>query len=225
MFGFAQIVALPGVVGTVTANTTIFLGQSVQLLATGGVSYRWSPSTGLSSDVLPNPVATPQATTTYSVVITNLQGCTDTLEVEITVLPIQPVFAGADTVVCINADTVRLTGTPLGGSWSGLGIVNGAQGLFMPSVAGVGTHEVVYTVVTAGISTSDTLRITVRNVSIPGIINQTICSPNSYSFNGQSYSTSGTYTATLTNAAGCDSVITLNLTVNLPSATTITQTI
>jgi hypothetical protein len=65
------------------------------------------------------------------------------------------------------------------------------------------------------------------NVSDPSAttINQTICSPNTYSFNGQSYSTSGTYTATLTNAAGCDSVITLNLTVNQPSASTINQTI
>jgi hypothetical protein len=225
MVGFAQVTALPGVVGTVTANTTIFLGQSIQLLATGGVSYRWSPSTGLSSDSIANPVATPQVTTTYSVVITNLQGCTDTLGVVITVLPVQPVFAGADTVVCINADTVRLTGTPVGGSWSGPGIVSGSQGLFVASVAGLGVHDVVYSLVTAGISTADTLRVTVLDVSIPRIINQTICAPNSYTFNGQSYNASGTYTATLTNAVGCDSVIILNLTVNQPSATTITQTI
>jgi hypothetical protein len=225
MAGFAQVTALPGVVGTVTASTTIFLGQSVQLLATGGVSYQWSPSTGLSSDVLPNPVATPQATTTYSVVITNLQGCSDTLEVVITVLPVQPVSAGPDTVVCINADTVRLTGAPAGGSWSGSGIVSGTQGLFVASIAGIGTHDVVYTVVTAGISTADTLRITVRDISIPGIINHTICAPSGYNFNGQSYSASGTYTATLTNSVGCDSVITLNLTVNQPSTSTISQTI
>ncbi|NBU71417.1 MAG: hypothetical protein EBS53_08210, partial [Bacteroidetes bacterium] len=202
MVGFAQVTALPGVVGTVTANTTIFLGQSIQLLATGGVSYRWSPSTGLSSDSIANPVATPQVTTTYSVVITNLQGCTDTLGVVITVLPVQPVFAGADTVVCINADTVRLTGTPVGGSWSGPGIVSGSQGLFVASVAGLGVHDVVYSVVTAGISTADTLRVTVLDVSIPRIINQTICAPNSYSFNGQTLTTSGSYTATLTNAVG-----------------------
>ena len=65
------------------------------------------------------------------------------------------------------------------------------------------------------------------NVSDPSAttLNETVCSPNTYSFNGQSYSTSGSYTATLTNAVGCDSVITLNLTVNQPSATTINQTI
>ncbi|NDC73305.1 MAG: hypothetical protein EBZ62_07630, partial [Sphingobacteriia bacterium] len=56
-------------------------------------------------------------------------------------------------------------------------------------------------------------------------ITQAICSPSSYTFNGQSYSAAGTYTATLTNAVGCDSIITLNLTVNQPSATTIYDTI
>ncbi|MBM3410332.1 MAG: T9SS type A sorting domain-containing protein, partial [Bacteroidetes bacterium] len=57
------------------------------------------------------------------------------------------------------------------------------------------------------------------------IINQSICAPDSYSFNGQSYSATGTYTATLTNAAGCDSVITLSLTVKQPSASYLTDTI
>jgi hypothetical protein len=57
-----------------------------------------------------------------------------------------------------------------------------------------------------------TLNLTVNQPSA-STISQTICAPNTYSFNGQSLATSGTYTATLTNAAGCDSVITLNLTV------------
>lgn len=35
-----------------------------------------------------------------------------------------------------------------------------------------------------------------------------------YTLNGQTYSSSGTYTQTLTNSEGCDSTITLNLTVN-----------
>ena len=64
-----------------------------------------------------------------------------------------------------------------------------------------------------GCDTVITLNLTVNQPSSSSI-SQTICSPNTYSFNGQSYSTTGTYTATLTNAAGCDSVVTLNLTVN-----------
>ena len=47
----------------------------------------------------------------------------------------------------------------------------------------------------------------------------------SYTLNGQTYNTSGVYTQTLTNAAGCDSIITLNLTINASSSTTIATSI
>jgi hypothetical protein len=52
------------------------------------------------------------------------------------------------------------------------------------------------------------------NQASAATVNATITEGESYSFNGQNLSTAGTYTATLQNAAGCDSVVTLNLTVN-----------
>jgi hypothetical protein len=45
-------------------------------------------------------------------------------------------------------------------------------------------------------------------------INATICTGGSYSFNGQQITTAGTYTETLTNSHGCDSVVTLTLSLN-----------
>ncbi|NDA83020.1 MAG: hypothetical protein EBY01_08220, partial [Actinobacteria bacterium] len=84
-----------------------------------------------------------------------------------------------------------------------------------------GTYTVRRLSTTGGCDTLVSLLVVVKQPSA-STINQTICSPNSYSFNGQSYSSSGTYTATLTNAAGCDSVITLNLTVT-PSTSNTTQ--
>ena len=44
---------------------------------------------------------------------------------------------------------------------------------------------------------------------------QTACT--SYDWNGTTYTTSGTYTFTSPNIAGCDSIATLNLTINAPS--------
>lgn len=41
------------------------------------------------------------------------------------------------------------------------------------------------------------------------------CEPYTWSADGMTYSSTGTYTATLTNAAGCDSMATLNLTIPL----------
>ena len=46
-------------------------------------------------------------------------------------------------------------------------------------------------------------------------INQTSCS--SFTLNGQTYTSSGQYTQTLLNNQGCDSIITLNLTISAPS--------
>ena len=63
------------------AATTLYLGygaQSATLVATGGVSYAWSPAAGLSSSTAANPVftATVPGTFTYTVTTTNLAGCT-----------------------------------------------------------------------------------------------------------------------------------------------------
>ena len=58
------------------------------------------------------------------------------------------------------------------------------------------------------------------------ITNTTICSSAlPYSWNGQSFSTAGTYTFSTTNAGGCDSTATLNLTVNQTASTSVNQTI
>src|SRR5205085_2609644 len=58
-----------------------------------------------------------------------------------------------------------------------------------------------------------TLNLTVNSI-LTSSIDAQICSGSTYNFNGQSLTTAGTYTSTLTSASGCDSVVTLNLTVN-----------
>lgn len=52
--------------------------------ATGGTPpyrYEWSPTGGLSSAVVPRPLATPLVTTTYRVVVTDKNDCHDTSEI------------------------------------------------------------------------------------------------------------------------------------------------
>ena len=52
--------------------------KSATLSASGGIQYLWSPSTGLSSTTIANPVATPVNTQTYTVLVTDIAGCTNT---------------------------------------------------------------------------------------------------------------------------------------------------
>ncbi len=58
---------------SISKADTICYGDSVQLSASGGISYDWKPAESLNNYALPNPVATPTAYTEYSVNITTDQ--------------------------------------------------------------------------------------------------------------------------------------------------------
>ena len=69
-----------------------------------------------------------------------------------------------------------------------------------------------------------TIDLTVNPVAATPIT-QTICAGDSIDVNGTTYNATGIYTDTLVAANGCDSVLTIDLTVNPVAATPITQTI
>ena len=76
---------------------------------------------------------------------------------------------------------------------------------------------------------TSTSQFTITNFVITGtatasqatssITNKTICNGDSYLFNGNSYSATGSYTVHLINSYGADSAATLNLTVSAPATT------
>ena len=63
-------------------------GESVQLVATSSAdaSFTWTPSAGLNSTTSASPIATPTATTTYTVNVVEANGCESSAQVTITVL-------------------------------------------------------------------------------------------------------------------------------------------
>lgn len=69
----------------------------------------WSPPTGLSHTYLLNPIANPANTTTYTLTITNVFGCTRSDEVDV-IRTVVTADAGRDTVIC-PGETVQL-GSP-----------------------------------------------------------------------------------------------------------------
>jgi PKD repeat protein len=66
-------------------DTLICQNGSTLLHATGGTSYQWSPSTGLSCTNCASPVASPTVTTTYYVTATDAFGCSNTDSMIVTV--------------------------------------------------------------------------------------------------------------------------------------------
>lgn len=81
-------------------DATICEGSSTQLnLTSNAIQYSWTPATGLSSTTIPNPVANPTVTTTYTVTAT-LGVCTATDDVIVNVNAAPVPDAGPDGNIC-----------------------------------------------------------------------------------------------------------------------------
>lgn len=94
-------------------------GPGVTLQASGGDTYRWTPTTGLSNANISNPVASPPVTSTY-VVQVGVQGCARTVPDTIVVIarPKPNLELIEDTLICI-IDTVQINPVGTGSySWS-----------------------------------------------------------------------------------------------------------
>ncbi len=97
-----------------TGDTTICFGASFAQLGvqvTNGTNppytYNWSPSTDLSSPTAQSPISTTDGTITYSVTVTDDEGCFASDDVTVSVDTLS-IFLGNDTTICIN-DSVLLS--------------------------------------------------------------------------------------------------------------------
>lgn len=96
-------------------DTVNCLGKGVQLMATGGLFFSWSPITNLSCTVCPNPIANPTITKKYYVTVSNVGGCFSIDSIMVNVVANPVANAGADQTVCAGTN-ITLTGTG-GGSY------------------------------------------------------------------------------------------------------------
>ncbi len=60
-------------------NPQICEGSSVVMTAGGGTNYMWTPATGLSSTNTATTTASPTTTTAYTIVVTDANGCVDSI--------------------------------------------------------------------------------------------------------------------------------------------------
>ena len=77
------LVRISKVQGSVSNDTTICSSDSLQLLASGGTDYWWTPSSTLSNTNTSNPLAFPTNKTTYTVHISNAHHCVDSMAIHI----------------------------------------------------------------------------------------------------------------------------------------------
>eukprot|EP01136_Pigoraptor_vietnamica_P008023 Opistho-1_new@2796 len=94
------------------AQQNICAGESIELVASGGTKYTWSPATSLSDPNIANPIATPLQTTTYTVTVEN-GACSDTKNIIVNVIQ-KPIVNAGDDQTIIAGQSATLNGNYVG---------------------------------------------------------------------------------------------------------------
>lgn len=109
-------VVMLGVDINLSNDTTICLGNTIQLHASGGSNYKWSPGDGLSDASIPNPTAKPLMNTTYTVSVEDAAGCNNNGSVIVKIKNTKALVAKFELpgYVCKTYDSARFTDQSVG---------------------------------------------------------------------------------------------------------------
>jgi hypothetical protein len=179
----------------VTLNLTIRSSNTGSSSSTACDTYTWSGSTYTTSG-------------TYTKTLTNVAGCDSvhTLTLTINTTPSTPSVNVVNN--CNGTSTLSTTasGTLLWSTTETTSSIN---------VNSAGTYTLTQTV--NGCISASGSGVAAPKTTNTSSSSATAC--DTYTWSGSTYTTSGTYTKTLTNVAGCDSVHSLTLTINTTPST------
>jgi gliding motility-associated-like protein len=235
------------------ASLAICAGSSANLSVTGADTYVWSPASSLNTPNGPNPIATPTTTTTYTVVGTDINGCSSSNTAVVNVSPLPAANAGTNVSIC-NGSSTTLSATGGGTySWSpatGLSSTTIANPVASPSTTT--TYTVTVTGPTFCTATS-VVTVTVNSIPVAnaGADPAAICNGQSVVLNGSggatyswspsaglsdpsianptaSPSATTQYTLTVSNASGCTSTdvvqVSISNSITIPSPVVTSET-
>ena len=224
-------------------NTASVQLNTTQIGSAPPFTYAWTPSAGLSCVACPNPVASPSVNTTYVVSVTDHIGCT--IADSVSIIAAIHLTTSQTNTTCANSTDGTATANPTGGtppysfSWNTTPVQT------TQTAAGLGTGPHTVTVTDAnGCTATATVYITVATASVNVGVNNVSCfganngsaavtstfgtPPDTYSWNTTPVQTTqgitglapGSYTVTVTDAAGC----TVNRTVFITQPTVLSVT-
>ncbi|HRI28812.1 MAG TPA: glycine-rich protein, partial [Chitinophagales bacterium] len=241
----------PGQVISLNGATTVCVGGTIGLVATGGNQYQWSGPNGFSAvgGSITRSSATTAMSGVYTVTITN-NSCQNVLSTTVTVYPIPSATISGATAVC-SGGTISLS-APAGAAsyaWSGPGgFTASTQTITRPNATTAFAGNYTVTVTGAGGCTATASRsVSVSSPTAATITGATsFCSnnaitltattagvsyqwsgPGGFSFSGATMTrtpaVAGTYIVTVTTAAGCTSSGSRSVTVTASPNATITN--
>ncbi|MEL6606192.1 MAG: PKD domain-containing protein [Cyanobacteria bacterium J06614_10] len=139
------ITVSPKVEALVRADTTQFCeGTSTQLYAEGGrgnASFRWLPGAGLSDSTIAEPVASPEVSTLYQVIITE-GACADTASLDLEINPAPTAdYLASQSSGCEGLEVNFMENSTNGTNYlwdfgDGSGVVNGQNPTYTYNTAG-----------------------------------------------------------------------------------------
>jgi gliding motility-associated-like protein len=159
-------------------DLSVCKGSGIQLSASGTGTFSWSPVNLLNNPSIPNPVATPVITTTFTVTLTDAYGCkrSDQVNVEVRNQPVA--HAGSDQTLEYLFDTeleAEEPGVNETGEWTLLSGSGHISDINDPATTvtdlKLGENSFIWTV-TNGVCpiASDTVYIAVNDLIIPTLI-------------------------------------------------------
>ena len=192
---------------TITApgNDTIFCSNDpITTLTAASTGGTWSSNCGTCIDASTGDFDPSVAGAgTFEIYYTTNSACPNSDTIEVVVNPFVDASISASVgPFCLNDAADTLTALNAGGVWSGNGITNATLGIFNPTTAGAGTHQIIYTQ-PGTCPDSDTVTIVVNpiptaNAGIDTIIG---CVPPTVVLNGTGSSAGATYTWSTTDGA------------------------
>lgn len=108
-----NVVVHPAVDPLVVGAASVCEGVAVNLQASGGVRYEWTPAAGLSSATISNPIASPTDSTIYKVTVFSEYGCFDTASVAVNIWKKPLANAGPNKQI-LEGQSIPLEGTAAG---------------------------------------------------------------------------------------------------------------
>jgi gliding motility-associated-like protein len=166
------VTVVPALTPAISSDVTVCAGENTQLNASGGLYYKWTPSTGLDNANIPNPVATPSQTTTYTVRISN-GGCADSSKSVTVIVNQNPVANAGSSKTIFQGQSVKLDGTVAGDNitnyyWSPSSFLDDP---FSLTPTATPPNDITYTLTvlsqTCGISTSTVFVKVYQQVTVP----------------------------------------------------------
>jgi len=206
-------VVYPLDVGTVIyAVQNICTGQSTVVGVPGeaGHTYSWSGAPGLPCDTCSQFVFMPSGSGLYQLTLSDMGGaCMLERHFEILVED-RPVLLSPDTALCAGQPVSLQTSSATSWAWTGPGGLNSTDPVLTVQPQQTGVYNVVATTA-AGCTLSASITITVLPADTLDLGTLRTCEGTAVDVFGTMTEQPGVYRQSLTNAAGCDSVLVLTL--------------